>query len=128
MSKTFYVGAKGLIVRDDHVLILEDRGFHDLPGGRIDDQENAIEALARELEEELPGIDDVDIGPLVGWHRPIDYEDGGHGLFLVVFHVKARVPDPIVLSHEHDRAAWVPQAEARRILSRMALDWSAIGD
>ena len=126
MSKTFYVGAKGLIVRDDHVLILDDDGFLDLPGGRIDGQENAIEALTRELEEELPGIENVHIGPLLGWHRPVDYEDGGHGLFLVVFQVKALAPQPIVLSDEHDRAEWVPLTEAKRILGRMALDWSAV--
>lgn len=126
VSRTFYVGAKGLIVRANHVLILGDRGFRDLPGGRIDGDENPIEALARELDEELPGITEIQIGPLIGWHRPIDFDDPEHGLFLVIFHVEARLPDPIVLSHEHDRADWVPLPEAMRILGRLSIDWDAV--
>ena len=126
MSKTFYVGAKGLIVKHGRVLILSDRGFLDLPGGRLDDDETAPQALQRELNEELPGITEIDIGPLVGWHRPLDYEDGGNSLFLVVFKVDARVPDPVELSDEHESAEWMTLDRARDVLARMSIDWRAV--
>ena len=109
------------------VLILEDHGFHDLPGGRLDRGENAIDALERELIEELPGISSIDIGPLIGWHRPLDYTHQDHGLFLVVFLTCASVPNPVRLSHEHDHAAWHPVVDARSVLRAMTIDWDRIG-
>lgn len=60
--KTFYVGIKGVIVNDGKVLMLRAnaalgrRDIWEIPGGRIDDEENIEQTLRRELQEELPNI------------------------------------------------------------------------
>ena len=51
---TFQVAVKGLHYKDGKLLILkDDKGEWDLPGGRINYGESFIEALQRECEEEL---------------------------------------------------------------------------
>jgi 8-oxo-dGTP pyrophosphatase MutT (NUDIX family) len=51
----FPVSVKGVLVTSDGkvVLVFNDRGEWELPGGRIELGESAEECLAREIEEEL---------------------------------------------------------------------------
>jgi len=46
--------ARGIVVRGDHVLLLYTQRYHDysLPGGGIDEGEDKVEGLIRELQEE----------------------------------------------------------------------------
>ena len=110
--KTFYVGIKGLVVSEDHVLLLrtnkeDGRGDRwECPGGRIDDDETIEQTLLRELEEELPGIADVKIGQILGARRLHKDIDGEISLTLIYYKVEATLPDPIQLSYEHSEAAW----------------------
>lgn len=110
--KKFHVGVKG-IVRDAErgVLLLKrdykSGDFWDTPGGRIDGDETFAETLNRELGEELPGISNVKIGNLLGAYRlQKDIEDD-ISLVLLYFEVSADLPDPIVLSDEHDGLIWI---------------------
>lgn len=112
MMKIFNVGVKGLIVKDNKVLLLKrvdtfrDGFFWDIPGGRIDDEEDPAETLARELREELPSIGGFKIHELVHARRlDRDLKDG-QGLFLVYYHVEADDFD-IILSDEHVGFSWV---------------------
>ncbi|MCZ6889027.1 MAG: NUDIX domain-containing protein [Gammaproteobacteria bacterium] len=126
MAKSFHVGVKALIVRKERILLLRSQSFWDLPGGRIEGAESPLETLERELNEELPGIRDIEIGALLGWQRARQYRHKDHALLLVAFRVDAHVPDPIRLSVEHDHAEWVQIACAREILEHVAIDWSRI--
>jgi 8-oxo-dGTP pyrophosphatase MutT (NUDIX family) len=129
MSKSFLIGAKGLLFNNGNILLLRDsRQFWDLPGGRIDADESPIQALSRELTEELPGIRDISIGPLVGWHRARNFSPKkDHSLMLLIFLVTAQVPEPVKLSHEHDHAEWMSIERAKSVSVQMAnIDWDRV--
>ncbi len=123
--RLFQVGVKGLIAGPKGVLLLRDGSFWDLPGGRIDDAEGTLEALSRELKEELPGVYDIRIGDLIGCDRVTDL-NAELSLFIVVYRVTAQLPDPVELSLEHDHAEWVSVAQAQKILAHMPIDWQRI--
>ena len=71
MSKPFIDVAVGIILRPDGQILLGQRpadkpwpGWWELPGGKIEAGETVLQALARELEEEL-GIQVIDSAPWV---------------------------------------------------------------
>lgn len=110
--KKFYVGIKGIIFDKQRGVLLLSRDYKsgdswDTPGGRMDGNETFAETLARELDEELPGIKVANIGKLLGAHRVQKDIDGEISLVLLYFKVEASLPDPIKLSDEHDGHLWV---------------------
>ena len=62
---TFMYRVGGIAVHEGRLLVEHDvkRGFCFVPGGRVEYGENAVQALSRELDEELGG--NVEIGRLV---------------------------------------------------------------
>ena len=78
-QQTFHrKAARGIILNGENILMLYTERYHDytLPGGGIDDGEDAIEGLIRELEEETgaQNIRDIrDFGiyeEYRPWHKP----------------------------------------------------------
>lgn len=118
----FNVGIKGIIVQDGKVLLVkgekEGRNFWDAPGGRIDDDETIQETLVRELNEELPGIQNVEIHELLSAFRVPGLPLGDKGLVLLFYHVTAVFPDEIRISEEHDYFEWVPIDELQTKAAR----------
>lgn len=113
MPKLFYVGVKGIIVKENKVLVIKhaNKADWDLPGGRIDDGEDFTDGLYREMSEEIPGIKNIKIKHLIGvYNFPRDLEPG-HGLFMVFFEVTATLPNRIQLSEEHDASLWATKEE-----------------
>jgi 8-oxo-dGTP diphosphatase len=110
----FNVGVKGLIVDGDKVLIVKSssHGFWEAPGGRVDNNETIQETLIRELQEELPGIENIKIGRLLNAYRLPGMPLGDRGLTLMWYVVHAEFPDDVGLSDEHEQFEWVSFAEA----------------
>lgn len=108
--KKFYVGIKGVIKRDDAILVLKKnstKGFWEIGGGRINGDETIDQTLQRELQEELPGIKNIRKQQVLCTHRlPFDV-DGDISLVLIYFLIKADLPDPIQISDEHTEFRWV---------------------
>ncbi len=110
--KKFYVGVKGIVQDPVRGLLLLHRDYKsgdywDIPGGRMDGDEDFADTLKRELGEELPGIEVKEVRELLGAFRlPKDIEEGT-SLVLLYFRVEATLPDPIILSEEHESYAWV---------------------
>lgn len=110
--KKFYVGVKGVVRDKNRGIILLHRDYKsgdywDVPGGRIDGDEDLTQALTRELDEELPGITSIKVGELLGAHRLQKDIEGDTSLVLLYFLVDATLPDPVILSEEHESYTWL---------------------
>ncbi|HWK71844.1 MAG TPA: thiamine phosphate synthase [Burkholderiaceae bacterium] len=111
-DKPFIKVAAGLILRPDGQLLLAQRpsdkpwaGWWELPGGKIEAGESTLEALARELQEEL-GIQITDASPWVTY----THEYPKNIVQLAFCRVYGWTGTPAGL--ENQELAWVdPQAE-----------------
>jgi len=62
------VSSKSLILQDGALLMTSEHGYWDLPGGGIEHSETPIEALKREIKEELGvSVSHIDSIPLRTW-------------------------------------------------------------
>jgi 8-oxo-dGTP pyrophosphatase MutT (NUDIX family) len=117
MPEKFFVAAKAWVKRNGQTLVVKDQnGVWDLPGGRIDRAEFGRipfhEVLKRELREEI-GLD-ASAGVLLGvsqWTRaPRPKEPRAENpvrIFVVHFGVDAPAEFVPTLSPEHTAAQWV---------------------
>lgn len=116
--KTFFVGVKGLIIKDDKVLLFwrsnGAREHWDIPGGRIDGDDAIHETLLREVKEELPNAGEVAIGQLLTAQRLPHNIRNDIGLTLLIYEIKVDLPEVIELSDEHDFCRWMTFEEAAK--------------
>lgn len=116
-EKLFNVGIKGVIIKDDKVLILKNtKGFWEVPGGRIDGNETVEETLRRELDEELPNITSVVVHGVVGAGRIEKDIQKNVSLVLIFYAVSADFDGEPQLSHEHEDYKWATQEEALEVV------------
>jgi 8-oxo-dGTP diphosphatase len=104
------------IVRDDsdRVLLVRrlDTGDWELPGGRVDPGESAVDALVREVEEETGLV--VDARRVAGIYTDpshvvrTGHDDEVRQPFAVCFHATARPGTPRPDLHETADARWLP--------------------
>ena len=124
--KSFYICVKALIEHNNKILLLKRSSkvthaqyFWDVPGGRIDGDEQIEQTLKRELAEEIGYTGSFEIEKLVHvFQVPFDVENG-HGLLLVYYAVKADVTE-ITLSEEHESFIWVAKDEMQIFMEQEA--------
>jgi 8-oxo-dGTP pyrophosphatase MutT (NUDIX family) len=99
---------KGVLVHDGRVLLLlNERGEWDLPGGRPDPGEDHRAALKREVREEA-GLE-VDVGAALDGHL---FEVlPGRFVRIEAFVCRLIGANDVTLSHEHEDVRWVPVAD-----------------
>ena len=99
---------KGVVIHDDCVLLLlNERGEWDLPGGRPDPGEDHRTALVREVREETGLF--VEVGALVDEYL---FEVLPQRLVrIVAYSCRLQGGAEITLSHEHREARWVALAD-----------------
>jgi len=107
--------AAGLIIRPDGQLLLGQRpegkpwsGWWELPGGKLEPGETVLEALARELKEEI-GIDVTQAVPWVTYIHAYPHTT----VRLSFCHVTGWTGEPQGL--ENQRLAWVNPADAAQV-------------
>lgn len=100
---TAAISIKGVLIEDGRVVLLEnERGEWELPGGRPDPAEEPGVCLVREFAEEL-GIE-VAVGPLVDcWNYEVL---PGRDVTIVTYAVTRAGRGPLQLSAEHRRFGW----------------------
>ncbi len=99
---------KGVLLHDGRVLLLlNERGEWDLPGGRPDPGEDHRAALRREVREEA-GLD-VEVGAALEGHL---FEVlPGRFVRIEAFACRLIGASGVTVSHEHLETSWVPLAE-----------------
>jgi ADP-ribose pyrophosphatase YjhB (NUDIX family) len=111
--QVFNIGIKGVIVKDDRVLILKSTdGYWEVPGGRMEEGEEIKDTLRRELAEELPNIAGIQIHEAIAAFKIQKQYIPGMSLMLIFFRVSANFEGDIVISDEHNGHRWATKAEA----------------
>ncbi len=119
MKDSYHVSLK-LILKDDQgeILVLKGLrgskfdGYHDVPGGRIEDSEfhaPYAEILKRETKEEIGEVAlDIELNPVaIGRHESREMVNGKNiRVFYVFFEARYRGGD-IVTSAEHEGYRWL---------------------
>lgn len=117
----FVVSQKGILIRGQKCLIVEARqrpDVWDLPGGRINNNENGQESFRREIKEEL-GVNNFKILGVVDyeiWHTRTGFAVCG-----VVNLIETE--EEIKLSDEHTRLKWIKEGE----IDQHGYVWPAMG-
>ena len=103
----YTLSIKGVLIHDGRVLLLlNERGEWDLPGGRPDPGENHRATLVREMREET-GLA-VEVGALLDEHL---FEVLPQRFVRIVAYGCALIgAREVVLSHEHLAIQWLPLA------------------
>jgi 8-oxo-dGTP pyrophosphatase MutT (NUDIX family) len=99
------VSVKGVVLWDDSVVLLHnERGEWELPGGRLDDDETPEECIVREIDEELGFT--VEVEQLLDtWVYEVQ---PGEKVLIVTFGCSAERPDELTVSDEHDDVGVFP--------------------
>lgn len=102
------ISIKGVLIAEDCVLLLlNERGEWDLPGGRPDPGEDHRTALKREVQEEA-GLA-VEVGAALSEYL---FEVlPGRFVRILPFACRLTGSGDVVLSHEHRETRWLPLAE-----------------
>lgn len=118
------VSVKGILLHQDRVLLLRnERGEWDLPGGRPDPGEDHRAALRREVREET-GLD-VEVGALVDRHL---FEVlPGCSVQIVAYACALIGASVVALSHEHLEMLWVPPSELGETIAGYRLPTGYLG-
>jgi 8-oxo-dGTP diphosphatase len=106
------ISVKGVLIHDGRVLLLlNERGEWDLPGGRPDPGEDHRTALKREVREEA-GLE-VEVGAALDEHlfEVLPHKLPGHFVRIVPFACTLIGAGDVILSHEHLQTCWLPLAE-----------------
>ena len=113
MPKEFYISLKSMIQNGEGkvlFLVKKKNGekFLDLPGGRIEDNDNFEESIKKELNEELSLTDDIEILGQTGlvWELPSEFMKEGRRQLIITFKIKTNL-DKLNLSDEHIDYMWI---------------------
>lgn len=105
------VSVKGILIRRGRVLLLRnDRGEWELPGGRLDEGETPERALCREFLEET-GLR-VTVGPLVdAWVFQVTSREK---VLVLEYACRKNGNRAVRISREHNDFAWPPVGSLNR--------------
>lgn len=102
------ISIKGVLIEEGRVVLLEnERGEWELPGGRPEPGEDAAAALIREFNEELGA--EIAVGPIIDcWN--FEVLPGRH-VTIVTYRVACTDAGELRISDEHRRLAWFALGE-----------------
>jgi mutator protein MutT len=105
------ISVKGVLIHRGRVLVLRnERGEWELPGGRLDDGETPEEALTREIREET-GLT-ASVASLVdAWVFEVT---PGKKVLILEYACRLKGKGCLTISHEHSRHAWLALADMPR--------------
>ena len=103
------IGEYAIILNSkNEFLMLQFKKYHEFkwhfPGGRLDEGEEAMEGLIREVKEEA-GLDIYDLKPVL---TKIFTDERKYGVF---FTAKVKEPYEVKISHEHQDFKWFKKTD-----------------
>lgn len=112
------ISVKGVLIHRDRVLLLlNERGEWDLPGGRPDPGEDHRSALTREVREET-GLA-AEVGDSLDEHL---FEVlPGHFVRILPFVCRLTGDDHVVLSYEHLEMCWMSVSNLGEVIANRRL-------
>jgi len=121
MPAKIYVGIKAAIFQNRKLLVLKreivpGQSFWDLPGGRLEENEDLMTGLKRELFEELPGLGSYRVGELLGARKNQSRTSDGTELVIIYYQIFTG-PFEEKLSSEHTGFKWFGQTEVENLPS-----------
>jgi 8-oxo-dGTP pyrophosphatase MutT (NUDIX family) len=118
------ISIKGVVIHDRRVLLLlNERGEWDLPGGRPDPGEDHRAALKREVREEASL--EVEVGRALDGHL---FEVlPGRFVRIEAFVCTLLGPPDVTVSHEHLDVRWTPLAELGETIAGHELPTGYLG-
>ena len=87
----------------------------------MEDNETIHQALERELQEELPGIRDIQIKHLIDGYKLPKVLLDGNGLMLMIYKVEADLK-AFALSSEHIDYAWIEKTRLDELCDQGAIN------
>lgn len=117
------IAAAVLIGPDGRTLLVRKRGTQAFmqPGGKIDAGEQPVEALARELEEELALVIDPASATWLGHFAAPAVNEPGFEVQAELFLV--RISQPVVATAEIEEVQWIdPQGDGGLVLAPLTRD------
>ncbi len=119
MKRQFYVTQYAAIFNKENRLILLRDACHDaikgkwiMPGGHIDEDKDAISALAREI------IDETGLKVSSAWVFKTVIKKYPDGDWRYVVYYVCQAKGSVRLSKEHDAFDWVDQMKAKKLIFR----------
>lgn len=82
----------------------------DLPGGHLEDNEEMIAGIIREIKEET-GLSVSNVHAIYAYSEPRSWDGGEASVVFITYAAHAPSSD-VVLSFEHDKAEWVKIEDA----------------
>jgi ADP-ribose pyrophosphatase YjhB (NUDIX family) len=106
-SEKFPVSIKAIIIDNKRILCLKnERNEWDLPGGKINFNENIEECLKREVKEETNlEINDLKI------LKPYNLKFNDVSVFILIYLAKISCDSPIIISYEHSEYNFFSKSE-----------------
>ncbi len=138
-EKLFQIGVKSLITNSEgEILVLDSGDWHlkhqkrhwDIPGGRMQEGEDMLETLVREVAEEtgIVTTHDCEILTIVQSNfKDIPVNGNMVGLMLIVYKVTISDASKLKLSKEHVGYEWVSAKEAaKRLAYKYPVDFTKL--
>lgn len=105
------ISVKGVLIHRARVLLLRnDRGEWELPGGRLDDGETPEAALVREIWEET-GLSASVTSLVDAWIFEVT---PGKKVLILEYACRLKGKRDVTISHEHNEHAWLSLANLQR--------------
>ena len=111
LADKFPVSVKAIIIDNDRVLCLKnERGEWDLPGGKIDFNEDIEKCLKREVKEEV-NLEIKNLNIL----KPFNLKFNDVAVLVLVYTAEISCESPINVSYEHSEYNFFSKAEIKNL-------------
>ncbi|MBI4573327.1 MAG: NUDIX hydrolase [candidate division NC10 bacterium] len=105
------ISAKGVLIRRGRVLLLKnERGEWELPGGRLDEGETPEETVVREIREETGLLVSV-ISLVDAWVYRVTRSER---VIVLEYSCRMKGNGAVTISREHSEHTWLRPADLRR--------------